>query len=99
MLTPKALAFLYQLPQFPEKHLCGPSRLENLGSQSGQKFLISITVLAFHKDNISSIPISTLHTCVLFIIFSSVSKLKCDLSDKIFVENQLAIKTNQLTDS
>ena len=27
-----------------------------------------ITTLAFHKDNVSSIPISTLHTCVLFII-------------------------------
>ena len=29
----------------------------------------------------------------------SVSKPKSDLSDKIFIENQLAIKTNQLTDS
>ena len=27
-----------------------------------------ITTLAVHKDNVSSIPISTLHTCVLFII-------------------------------
>ena len=29
----------------------------------------------------------------------SVSKPKSDLIDKIFIENQLAIKTNQLTDS
>ena len=57
-----------------------------------------ITVLAFHKD-VSSIRISKLHTCVLFIIFFSVSKPKSDLIDKIFIENQLAIKTNQLTDS
>ena len=29
----------------------------------------------------------------------SVSKPKSDLSDEIFIESQLAIKTNQLTDS
>ena len=58
-----------------------------------------ITALAFQKDNVSSIRISTLHTCVLFINFFSVSNQKSDLSDKIFIENQLAIKTNQLTDS
>ena len=57
-----------------------------------------ITVLAFHKD-VSSIRISKLHTCVLFIMLFSVSKPKSDLIDKIFIENQLAIKTNQLTES
>ena len=54
-----------------------------------------ITVLAFHKD-VSSIRISKLHTFVLFIIFFSVSKPRSDLIDKIFIKNQLAIKTNQL---
>ena len=39
-----------------------------------------------------------LHTYILFIIFFSVLKRKGDLSDKIFIENQLATKTNQLTD-
>ena len=57
-----------------------------------------ITVLAFHKD-VSSILISTLQTCVFFIIFFSVSKPKCNISEKILIENQLAIKTNQPTDS
>ena len=57
-----------------------------------------ITALAFHND-VSSIRISKLHTCVFFIIFFSVSKPKCGLIDKIFIEKQLAIKTNQLTDS
>ena len=55
-----------------------------------------ITLLAFHK-NVSSIRISKLHTCVLFIIFFSVSKLKSDLIGKLFIENQQAIKTNQST--
>ena len=54
-----------------------------------------ITVLTFHK-NVSSIRVSKLHTCVLSIIFFSVSKPKSNI--KIFIENQLAIKTNQLTD-
>ena len=50
--------------------------------------------LALHKD-VSSIRISTLHTCVLLIIFFSLSKPKSDhLIDKIFIESQLAIKTN-----
>ena len=40
-----------------------------------------ITVLAFHKD-VSSIRISKLHTCVIFIIFFPVSKPKSDLIDK-----------------
>ena len=31
--------------------------------------------------------------------FFSISKPKGDLSQKIFIENQLAIKANQLTDS
>ena len=31
--------------------------------------------------------------------FFSVSKQKSDLIDKMFIENQLAIKTNQLIDS
>ena len=55
-----------------------------------------ITALAFHRD-VSSIRFSKLHTCVLFIFFS-VSKPKSDLIDNIFIANQLAIKTNQLTD-
>ena len=58
-----------------------------------------MTALAFNKDNVSAIRFSTLHTYILFIIFYSVSIPKGDLSDKIFIENQLAIKTNQLTDS
>ena len=50
--------------------------------------------LALHKD-VSSIRISTLHTCVLLIIFFSLLKPKSDhLIDKIFIEGQLAIKTN-----
>ena len=32
-------------------------------------------------------------------IFFSVSKPKSDLIDKIFIENQLAIKTKQIMDS
>ena len=32
-------------------------------------------------------------------MFLSVSKPKIDFIDKIFIENQLAIKTNQLMDS
>ena len=52
-----------------------------------------ITVLAFHKD-VSSIRIFKLHTCVLFIIYFSVLKPKSEPIDKIFIENQLAIKTN-----
>ena len=60
----------------------------------------AIAILAFDKDNVSSIQISTLHTCVLFMtFFFFVSKPKGDLSDKIFIENQLVIKANQLTDS
>ena len=55
-----------------------------------------VTVLAFHKD-VPSIRISKLYTCVLFIIFFSVSKLKSDLIEKIFIQNQQAIKTNQST--
>ena len=55
-----------------------------------------ITALTFPKDNVSSIQISTLYTCVLFIIFYSVSSPKSDLSDRIFIKDQLAIKTNQL---
>ena len=39
------------------------------------------------------------HMRFLCHIFFSVSKLKSDLIDKIFIENKLAIKTNQLTDS
>ena len=58
-----------------------------------------ITTFTFNKYNVSSIRISTLHTYILFIIFFSVSKLKDNLSDKVIIENQLAIKTNQLTDS
>ena len=59
-----------------------------------------ITTFTFNKYNVSSIRISTLHTYILFIIFFSVSKLKDNLSDKVFIiENQLPIKTNQLTDS
>ena len=57
-----------------------------------------ITALAFNKD-VSSIRIYTFHTFVISIIFFSVPKPKGDLSDKIFIENQLAIKTNQFTDS
>ena len=57
-----------------------------------------ITVFTVHKD-VSSIRVSNLHTCVFFVIFFSVSKPKSDLIDKIFIENKLAIKTNQLTDS
>ena len=56
------------------------------------KFLISITVLAFHKDSVSSIRISILNTCVLFIMFFSVLKLKSDLSNKILIGNQLSFK-------
>ena len=40
-----------------------------------------------------------LRTYILLIVFFSVSKPKGDLSDKIFIENQLVIKTNQITDS
>ena len=59
----------------------------------------SITVVAIHKD-VSSIRIFKLHTCVLFIIIPFLlPKAKTDLINKIFIENQLAIKTNQLTDS
>ena len=58
-----------------------------------------ITTLAFNKVHVSSIRISTLHTCVLFIIFFSVFKPKGDLSDKIFIENELASNANQLTNS
>ena len=54
-------------------------------------------MLAFHKD-VSSIRISKLLTCVLFINFFSVSKPKSDLIDKICIENQLAVKT-KLMDS
>ena len=57
-----------------------------------------VTALAFNKD-VSSIRIYTSHTFVISIIFFSVPKPKGDLSDKIFIENQLAIKTNQFTDS
>ena len=58
-----------------------------------------ITVFTFHKD-VSSIRVFNLYTCVFFVIFFfSVSKPKSDLIDKIFIENKLAIKTNQLTDS
>ena len=57
-----------------------------------------MTALAFNKD-VSSNRFSTLHTYILFIIFYSVSIPKGDLSDKIFIEKQLVIKTNQLTDS
>ena len=57
-----------------------------------------ITALTFHKD-VPSIQILKLHTCILFIIFFSVSKPKSDLIDKIFIENQLVIKINQLADS
>ena len=39
------------------------------------------------------------HMRFLCHIFFSVSKPKSDLIDKIFIENKLAIKTNQLTDS
>ena len=53
----------------------------------------SITVVAIHKD-VSSIRIFKLHTCVLFIIYFSVLKPKSEPIDKIFIENQLAIKTN-----
>ena len=56
-----------------------------------------ITVLTFNKD-VSSVQISKLHTCILFIMFF-LSKPKSDLIDKIFIENHLAIKTNQLRDS
>ena len=152
----KALSFLHQFHQFPEKYLCEPSCFKNSGSQSGRKFLINttvkfqvrnlnmiykisqtenkeqkmihpwffqtsnstqvclshlmllllailifdiltlslVTVLAFHKD-VYSILIFMLHTCVLFFIFFSVSKPKSDLTDKIFIKNQIAIKTNQ----
>ena len=58
-----------------------------------------MTALAFNKDNVSSNRFSTLHTYILFIIFYCVSIPKGDLSDKIFIEKQLVIKTNQLTDS
>ena len=58
-----------------------------------------ITIFTFNKYA-SSIRIFTLHTYILFFIFFSVSKLKDNLSDKVFIiENQLLIKTNQLTDS
>ena len=56
-----------------------------------------ITVLTFNKY-VSSVQISKLHTCILFIMFF-LSKPKSDLIDKIFIENHLAIKTNQLRDS
>ena len=39
------------------------------------------------------------HICFLCHIFFSVSKPKSDLTDKIFIENQLEIKTSQLTGS
>ena len=44
---------------------------------------------------VSSIRISKLHTCVLSTIFFPASKPKSDLINEIFIENQLAIKTNQ----
>ena len=37
--------------------------------------------------------------CILFIVFVFCVETKSDLSDKIFVENQLAIKISQLRDS
>ena len=39
------------------------------------------------------------HMCFLCHIFFSVSKPKSDVTDKFFIENQLAIKANQLTGS
>ena len=47
------------------------------------------------RFEVSSIRISKLHTCVLSTIFFPVSKPKSDLINEIFIENQLAIKTNQ----
>ena len=58
----------------------------------------SSAVIAYF-NKVFSIWISTLHTYILFIIFFSVSMRKDDLNDKIFIENQLATKTNQLTES
>ena len=53
----------------------------------------------FQKVNVPSVRISTFHTSVLFIIFFSVSEPQDDISDNVLIENQLFIKTNQLTDS
>ena len=38
-------------------------------------------------------------THTFFPSYFFVSKLKGDLSDKVFIKNELALKTNQLTDS
>ena len=50
----KALSFLHQFHQFPEKYLCEPSCFKNLGSQSGRKFLINTTV-KFQVRNLNMI--------------------------------------------
>ena len=40
----KALSFLNQFHQFPEKYLCGSSCFKNSSSQLGKKFLIRATI-------------------------------------------------------
>ena len=72
--------------------------LKNLGSQSGKKFVILNSNFHVAQNSSSSIRISMLHKSVPFIILFSVPKPKSDLSDKIYIENQLANKTIQLRD-
>ena len=57
-----------------------------------------IAALAFHKDNISSIWISTCTYAFFSSYFFNVSKSKKDVSEKIFIEYQMTSKTNQLMD-
>ena len=66
--------------------------IHNSSEEGGYIFSL-ITLLV--NVNVSSIPISTFCTCVLYTTFFAVLKPKEDSSIKIFIENQRPVKTNQ----
>ena len=58
--------------------------------------VLSLITFDINKVNVSSISFSTLHKCVLCAIFFFLWKPKVDSNIKIFIENQLPVKTNQI---